>query len=142
MLIDFQLSPDSLNRVLRTAPHLRPAPQLSVAGFHRARRDDHAVHVSASSTVLRLCYALSMASSTSSFRISEELRLRLEDAVRRAGKRKNWIINRALEEYLDRQSRSELQKEARRQSLLASRKGWTDEALWEKAAIEVWNDEV
>ena len=80
-----------------------------------------------------------MASSTYSFRISEELKLRIEDAARRANKGKNWVVNRALEEYLERQSRSALKKEARRQSLLASRKGWKNEPLWEQAAVELWN---
>ena len=80
-----------------------------------------------------------MAPSTSSFRISDELKFRLEEAARRMNKGKNWIINRALEEYLERHNQTELRKEARRQSLLASRKGWKDEAFWERAAAEVWN---
>jgi predicted transcriptional regulator len=49
-----------------------------------------------------------MSSSTSSFRISDELRLRLEEASRGLKRGKNWIINRALEEYLDRISRADL----------------------------------
>ena len=90
--------------------------------------------------VLRVCYAGGTATSTSSFRISDKLRLRLEDAARRMNKGKNWIINRALDEYLERHNRAGLREEARRQSLLASRKRWKDDALWEKAAAEVWND--
>ena len=81
-----------------------------------------------------------MPSSTSSFRISDELRFRLEGTARRLNKGKNWVINRALDEYLERHSRTALRAEARRQSLLASRKRWRDEALWEKAAAQVWND--
>ena len=79
-----------------------------------------------------------MASSTSSFRIPDELRLRLEETACRMNKGKNWIINRALAEYLDRYSRAGLREEARRQSLQASRKRWKDEAFWEKVGREVW----
>ena len=81
-----------------------------------------------------------MASSTSSFRISDELKSRLEDAAHRMNKGKNWILNRALEEYLERHSRAALRAEARRQSLLASRRRWKDEKFWAKAAAEVWSD--
>ncbi len=81
-----------------------------------------------------------MASSTSSFRISDELGARLADAAARMDKGKNWIINRALEEYLDRYDRMELRQEARRQSLLAGRKRGKDELKWEKAATEVWRE--
>ena len=81
-----------------------------------------------------------MPSSTSSFRIPDELRFRLEGTARRLNKGKNWVINRALDEYLERHSRAALRAEARRQSLLASRKRWKDEALWEKATAEAWND--
>ncbi len=81
-----------------------------------------------------------MASSTSSFRIPDELKRRLENAARRMNKRKNWIINRAIEEYLRGYSRTQLRAEARRQSLLASRKRWKDAAKWEAAAAEVWSD--
>lgn len=81
-----------------------------------------------------------MASSTSSFRISGELRFRLEEAARRLSKGKNWIINQAIEEYLDRHGRTKLREEARRQSLLAGRKPSKDAARWEKAAGEAWNE--
>ena len=80
-----------------------------------------------------------MASSTSSFRVPDELRRRLERAARRMSKKKNWIINRALEEYLERHSQVDLRQEARRQSLLASQKQRQDEGPWQKAAVEVWN---
>lgn len=76
---------------------------------------------------------------TSSFRISETLRLRLEATARHLGKRKNWIINRALEEYLAKTHRASLAKEARRQSLLASRVTTVDERFWTgQAAVEDW----
>jgi predicted transcriptional regulator len=80
-----------------------------------------------------------MPSSTSSFRIPDELKSRLEEASRRTNMGKNRIINRALDEYLDRHSRTGLRQEARRQSLLASRKAANGDAGWERAAAEVWN---
>jgi hypothetical protein len=55
-------------------------------------------------------------------------------------KGKNRIINEALREYLDRHDASGLREEARRQSALASRTKWKGERLWEKAALEVWNE--
>jgi predicted transcriptional regulator len=81
-----------------------------------------------------------MASSTSSFRISDELKARLEETARRLQKGKNWILNRALEEYLARHSATNLREEARRQSLLASRKRGKDQELWESAAAETWHE--
>ena len=81
-----------------------------------------------------------MPSSTSSFRIADELKARLEETARRMNKGKNWILNRALDEYLSRHSQTNLREEARRQSLLASRKRWKDEKLWENATAENWNE--
>lgn len=96
--------------------------------------------LSANSHVLQLCYRYVVASSTSSFRISDQLKARLDEAALRLKKGKNWIINQALDEYLSRNSLEALRVEARRQSLLASKKRWKDEKFWEKAAAEVWND--
>ena len=87
-----------------------------------------------------MCYDNSMASTTSSFRISDELRLRLDEAARRLNKGKNWIVKQALEEYLAHHSRTNLRDEARRQSLLASQKPWKAAQLWEKAGAETWRD--
>lgn len=87
-----------------------------------------------------MCYIGVVGSSTSSFRISHELKARLESAARTMKKRKNWILNRALEEYLDRHSRTHLAREARRQSLLASRTQWKDEELWARTAAETWDE--
>ncbi|MGH8248473.1 MAG: CopG family ribbon-helix-helix protein [Gammaproteobacteria bacterium] len=81
-----------------------------------------------------------MASSTSSFRIPQRLKAQLERAARRLNKKKNWIINRALEEFLQRHSRADLRAEARRQSVMASRTHWQDQLPWEKAGGEAWND--
>jgi predicted DNA-binding protein len=81
-----------------------------------------------------------MASSTSSFRIPDELKVRLEATARRMNKGKNWILNRALEEYLERHGRESLAAEARRQSLLASRQPWEDQLAWEETLAETWNE--
>jgi predicted DNA-binding protein len=75
-----------------------------------------------------------MGSSTSSFRISDDLKQQLETASRSMKKRKNWILTRALEEYLQRRSPSSPAAEARRQSLLVSRKDSDDSAFWERLA--------
>jgi len=69
-------------------------------------------------------------STTSSFRISEELRVRLERTARHLKKSKNWILNRALEEYLATEASDTLAAEARRQSLLASATTTEDEKYW------------
>ena len=45
-------------------------------------------------------------------------------------KDKNWILNRALEEYLNREAGDTLSAEARRQSLLASAITTEDEKYW------------
>ena len=87
-----------------------------------------------------MCYANRMRSSTSSFRISEDLRIRLERTARHLGKGKNWVINRALEEYLNRAGRDALAVEARRQSLAASVVTTRDEEFWEKQGDSTgWN---
>jgi len=78
-----------------------------------------------------------MASSTSSFRVPDDLKIRLENAARSLKKGKSRIINEALQEYLDRREKTDLRKEARRQSILASQMKWKDQELWEKAASEV-----
>ncbi len=80
-----------------------------------------------------------MRSTTSSYRIQEDLRVRLEHAARQLKKGKNWVINRAIQEYLDRIHRESLAAEARRQSLLASGVVTADEEFWgQQADTEGW----
>ncbi|HEY7338916.1 MAG TPA: ribbon-helix-helix protein, CopG family [Bryobacteraceae bacterium] len=81
-----------------------------------------------------------MASSTSSFRITDELKAQLEATAHRMNKGKNRIINEALKEYLDRHNPEWLRAEARRQSLLASKHKWKDEEFWEKLGAETWDE--
>jgi predicted DNA-binding protein len=87
-----------------------------------------------------VCYSAVVGSSTSSFRIPDDLKTRLESTARRLNKGKNWVINRALKEYLERQNEDRLRAEAVRQSVLASKKKWKDEKLWEQALAEAWDD--
>jgi predicted transcriptional regulator len=89
--------------------------------------------------VLHLCYAEFVASSTTSIRIPDDLKLSLESTARRMSKGKNWIIKQALTEYLQRHNMDLLRAEARRQSIAASKKKWKDAKLWEEAAAEVWD---
>lgn len=90
--------------------------------------------------MLQVCYSRIVASSTSSFRIPDELKARLDQAAEQMKKGKNWIINRALEEYLERHSQEAFQAEARRQSLAASRHKWKDGEFWDRIAAETWNE--
>ncbi len=83
---------------------------------------------------------------TSSFRIDNELKTRLELAARRTNQAKNSIINQALKEYLSRHDQSDFEKEAIRQSREAARLARSPEAIreseaWEQALAEVWNEE-
>ncbi len=75
-----------------------------------------------------------MKSTTSTYRISEDLRVRLEQASRYLKRGKNWVINRALEDYLDKVGHDALAAEARRQSLVASSVVTEDEKFWRKRA--------
>jgi predicted transcriptional regulator len=81
-----------------------------------------------------------MPSSKCAFRIRDDLKAPLEAIARRLNKKENWIINEALREYLDRNDPDWLRAEAHRQSLIASKKKWKDEAIWEQAYVEVLNN--
>ena len=56
---------------------------------------------------------------TTSVRLPPELRQRLENAAHRLGCGKNWIVVRALEEYLAKGDDRAFVEEARRQSVWA-----------------------
>jgi predicted DNA-binding protein len=92
--------------------------------------------------VLQLCYTLNMASSTTSFRISDDLRLRLEETARYTGKTKNSIVSEALEEYLKSTNYAAIAAEARRQSLAASAASAPEDEAWLDAmAADAWSEE-
>jgi ribosomal protein L10 len=70
--------------------------------------------------------------------MSHELRRRLEEAARRMKCGKNSIVTRALEEYLEKNSRVRFLEEARKQSLLASATS-TDDDIWlEQGDTSAW----
>lgn len=80
-----------------------------------------------------------MPTSTSSFRIEEELRVRLEQASRSTKRGKNAIINEALKEYLDGLDQEAWIAEAQRQSRVASARMTDDEKFWsEQADLRGW----
>ena len=75
-----------------------------------------------------------MKSTTTSVRVSNELRSRLDQAARQLKRGKNAIITLALEEYLGKFNRQQYLEEACRQSLLASAASDEDAAQWSKHA--------
>lgn len=84
--------------------------------------------------MLHMWYTRIVRSTTTSFRVSNELRSRLDQAARRLNRGKNAIITLALEEYLDKFNRQRFLEEARRQSILASAATGQDEGQWSKHA--------
>ncbi len=62
-----------------------------------------------------------MKSITTSVRLQSNLATRLERAASRLSRGKNWIISKALEEYLVKVNQQDLAEEARRQSRMAAR---------------------
>lgn len=70
---------------------------------------------------------------TTSIRLPIDLKKDLDKAAHILHRGKNWIIVQALEAYLKKVRYSALIKEARRQSLIASKKSEEDElTLWER----------
>jgi predicted DNA-binding protein len=84
--------------------------------------------------VLHVWYTRFVASSTTSIRLRDELKLRLEEAARDSGKGKNWIITHALEVYLGQLEHKDLAREARRQSINARKSSEADSDHWLKHA--------
>jgi predicted transcriptional regulator len=80
-----------------------------------------------------------MASSTTSIRLPDDLKALLASTSRQMKKPKGTLITQALREYLLRHNRELFLAEARRQSILASKKKWKDAELWEEAIAEVWD---
>lgn len=62
-----------------------------------------------------------MASVSTSVRIDQQLAQRLTRAAVRLARGKNWIVTKALEEYLAKVNQDDLAAEARRQSALCAR---------------------
>lgn len=55
---------------------------------------------------------------TTSIRLPQDLRTQLDHAAGRLHRGKNWIVVKALQEYLQKNDSTQLAKEARKQSLL------------------------
>ena len=70
---------------------------------------------------------------TKTFRFPDEVDRRLRHAAQNLARKPNAIMVTALQDYLDRLERRDLQSEARRQSLLVSR-GRRRDTFWERAA--------
>ena len=70
---------------------------------------------------------------TKTFRFPDEIEQRLRLAAQQLARKPNAIMLSALQDYLDRLERRDLQSEARRQSLLVSR-GRRRDTFWEHAA--------
>ena len=68
---------------------------------------------------------------TTSIRLPPTIRTKLEKAAHSLHKGKNWIITKALEEYLTKINQQTLASEAKRQSILASQAVKKEEADWE-----------
>jgi predicted DNA-binding protein len=75
-----------------------------------------------------------MPSSTSSIRIPNELRERLERTAKHLKKGKNSIIVEALDEYLKKTDPVAFAEEARRQSSIAAAAAGEDDRFWESIA--------
>ncbi len=73
---------------------------------------------------------------TTSIRLTPKLRRALELKAKQEKRGKNWIISRALENYLEHDSQFELEAEARRQSLIAA--GHDTEDWTTDADLEQW----
>jgi len=75
-----------------------------------------------------------MRSSTTSVRLSNELKLRLEITARATGKGKNAIITEALDEFLRKHDKKAFAAEIRRQSLNCRKATDPDADYWESLA--------
>jgi ribosomal protein S21 len=64
------------------------------------------------------------------FPITNGLRERFDQAVRRLKRGTNFLITRALREFLEKLNRGKFLEEARRQSTLASTSSNEDEDVW------------
>jgi predicted DNA-binding protein len=69
-----------------------------------------------------------------SIRLDWETSEQLKKATHALHRRKNWIIREAIRNYLAQSQVSILAKEARRQSILASKKMTPEEEAWEVGA--------
>jgi predicted transcriptional regulator len=69
---------------------------------------------------------------TTSIRLPPDLRERLEQAAHTLHRGKNWLIIKALEEFLGKLGQNALLEEAQRQSLLASQNEHEENEDWHR----------
>lgn len=70
---------------------------------------------------------------TTSVRLPPELKNQLEQAAHAMHRGKNWIVVQALQDYLAKLDDRYLAREARRQSILASKQSPPEEVDWEES---------
>ena len=79
---------------------------------------------------------MSLMSQTLNILVSEKLLDRLGEFVRQTNRRRNSVIVRAIEDYLDLNQIESLRAEARRQSLLASKQTQPEDEAWPELAAD------
>ncbi len=79
---------------------------------------------------------MTLMSQTLSIRASEELLERLGEFARQTDRRRNAVIVRAIEDYLDLNEKESVMAEARRQSLLASAQTHPEDEAWPELAAD------
>lgn len=78
---------------------------------------------------------MSHQSTTTSIRLNPKLRDQLEEICHTLHRGKNWVIVKAVEEFISRFGHPHLKEEARKQSLLASKADKkTDAKAWEDSS--------
>ncbi len=82
-------------------------------------------------------------STTTSVRLDNEVKQKLDELSRQIHRPKNWIINKALTEYIDRNNVARMVEKARQQCLLANqRDDSVAESDWGQLAAEAWDEDV
>ncbi len=82
-------------------------------------------------------------STTTSVRLDDEVKQKLDELSQQIHRPKNWIINQALSEFIDRNSVARMLEKARQQCLLANQQDDSAEASdWDQLAAEAWDEDV
>jgi predicted DNA-binding protein len=104
----------------RGAPSYGRRPEMAPIRDKRPFSLAFTTHAAETFFATQVCYSGGVATVTSSFRMSKELRRELSEAAQRTGKGKTAIIIEALAKHLHTMKRESLAGEARRQSELVS----------------------
>ncbi len=76
-------------------------------------------------------------STTITVKLDNEVKEKLDELSQQIHRPKNWIINKALTEYIDRNNLARVVEKARQHCLLANQQ---DESDWDQFAAEAWED--